>query len=141
MPDNFTFGFRVLKGVGARLVRDGTLSGKVDGSVNVKVKEGVSGWRRGLLFERTYAYQQVDGHLYRLVVTRLRGLDILAVAYGRTNDEVWDAAYEQLRVKGELPDEEPEDEDELEEDCRASADALERVGLGPGGRPWGARRP
>jgi hypothetical protein len=72
------------------------------------VKEGVGGWTKCLSFERAYAYHSKTGtseahRLYRMTVTRQKGLDILAVAYGRTSDEEWETAYAALHTKGIMP--------------------------------------
>jgi hypothetical protein len=111
MTKHPTFGFRTFKGKGSRLLRDLP----DDDWVNVQAKEGLSGWKDGLLFTRTYAYQNAtDGrkaqHLYRVEVTRLQGLDRIADGYGRTSDEAWRALYAVLKQKGVMP----EDASELE---------------------------
>ena len=114
MSEHPTFGFHTLKGFGSRLVRSVTESPngghETDDWLNYQVKEGVSGWKKGLSFERTYAYQQQDvngnaHHLYRMTVTRQKGLAIECVVYGRTNQDVWDAAYAELHKKGVMPTE------------------------------------
>jgi hypothetical protein len=92
------------------LVRAGGEGVKTDDWHNYQVKEGTSGWKDGLSFERAYAYQPARAgvaghHLYRMIVTRQAGLDIVAVAYGRTGDSVWNQAYEELHRKGLMPDE------------------------------------
>lgn len=112
MSEQPTFGFRTLKGYGSRLVRNITVSANghtdTDDWHNYMVKEGTSGWKRGLSFERAYAYQakSADGaahHLYRMVVSRQKGLAIECVVYGRTSREVWINAYHALREKGLMP--------------------------------------
>jgi hypothetical protein len=113
MSANATFGFRTLKGFGSRLVRSVSTSPsgtqESDDWHNYMVKEGLSGWKRGLSFERAYAYQERSTtanahHLYRMTVTRQRGLDVLCIAFGRTSDEAWANAYEMLNRKGVMPD-------------------------------------
>jgi hypothetical protein len=113
MSAHATFGFRTLKGHGSRLVRSitKTASGSVEADDwhNYMVKEGTSGWKKGLSFERAYAYQEKRAttnahHLYRMIVTRQRGLDVLCLAFGRTSDEAWANAYEMLNRKGVMPD-------------------------------------
>jgi hypothetical protein len=57
------------------------------------------------LFLRAYAYQEKTPagraqHLYRYECLRLRGLDLISVACGRTNDEARDNLYEDLKRKG-----------------------------------------
>lgn len=109
MSTNATFGFHTLKGLGTRLVRAGGDGAKTDDWHNYQVKEGTSGWKNGLTFERAYAYQRgrLDApahHLYRMIVTRQAGLDIVAVAYGRTSDAVWNQSYEELYRKGLMPE-------------------------------------
>jgi len=97
-----TYGFRTLKGQGSRLLRS-----EDDDWVSVQAREGLTGWKRGLLFTRHYSYQ--DGgangaqHLYRFECLRLKGLDVLAVAYGKTNDEARTSLYEDLKRKGVMP--------------------------------------
>jgi len=108
-----TFGFRTLKGFGSRLVRSISVnaSGKEEVSDdwhNYMVKEGTSGWKKGLSFERAYAYQPASGvqeahHLYRIIVTRQKGLDVLAIVYGRNNESVWHNTREILKEKGIMP--------------------------------------
>jgi hypothetical protein len=104
-----TYGFRTYKGKGSRLLRD-----LPDNDwVNIQAREGTSGWKEGLLFTRTYAYQSggpAGGHhLYRWEATRLAGLDRIAEAYGRTSDEARRALYADLKRKGVMP---PHEEDE-----------------------------
>jgi hypothetical protein len=102
---NPTYGFRTLKGKGARLLR-----GEDDDWVNVLAREGLTGWKRGLLFTRHYAYQQqgTNGaqHLYRYECLRLKGLDQVAVAYGKKDEEAREALYRDLKRKGVMPDSE-----------------------------------
>jgi hypothetical protein len=98
-----TFGFRTFKGFGSRLLRD-----EDNDWVNIQAREGTSGWKQGLLFLRTYAYQEKTPaggaqHLYRYECVRLKGLDLLSVAYGRTNDEARDNLYADLKRKGVMP--------------------------------------
>lgn len=97
-----TYGFRTFKGSGSRLLRS-----EGDDWVNVQAKEGTSGWKDGLLFQRTYAYQKggANGaqHLYRLEAIRLEGLETVATGYGKTSDEAWQFCYEQLKRKGVMP--------------------------------------
>jgi hypothetical protein len=97
-----TYGFLTYKGSGSRLLR-----GVDDDWVNVQAREGQTGWKEGLLFTRHYAYQR-DGangaqHLYRYEATRLEGLDRVAEAFGKTDDEARQALYEQLKRKGVMP--------------------------------------
>src|SRR4051794_22787125 len=99
-----TYGFRTFKGQGSRLLR----SLPDNDWVNIQAREGTSGWKEGLLFTRTYAYQDATTakpaqHLYRMEATRLRGLERIAEAYGRTSKEARDELYEQLRKKGVMP--------------------------------------
>jgi hypothetical protein len=112
MSEHGTGGFHTLKGFGSRLVRSVIESPngghETDDWLNYQVKEGVTGWKKGLSFERTYAYQQKDvaggaHHLYRMIVTRQKGLAIECVVYGRTNQDVWNAAYAELHKKGVMP--------------------------------------
>lgn len=114
MSDHPTFGFRTLKGHGSRLVRNITVSanGHVDTDdwVNYMVKEGTSGWKKGLSFERAYAYQKKDAnghahHLYRLLVTRQQGLQVVCIAFGRTSRDAWVNAYRMLHEQGVMPTE------------------------------------
>jgi hypothetical protein len=109
---NATFGFRTLKGFGSRLVRNITESPggghDADDWVNYMVKEGTSGWKKGLSFERAYAYQSKDAdgnahHLYRMLVTRQKGLEIVCIVFGRTSRAAWVAAYAMLHEKGLMP--------------------------------------
>jgi len=105
-----TFGFRTYKGQGSRLLRD--VPDNDWG--NLQAKEGTSGWKDGLLFTRTYAYQEASatrsaGHLYRVEATRLSGLDRIAEAHGRTSKEAWSALYDDLRRKGVMPADAPEE--------------------------------
>jgi hypothetical protein len=74
------------------------------------VKEGTSGWKKGLSFERAYAYQSKDAngdahHLYRILVTRQKGLEIVCSAFGRTSKDAWVNAYRMLHEKGVMPTE------------------------------------
>jgi hypothetical protein len=100
-----TYGFRTYKGQGSRLLRD-----LPDNDwVNLQAREGTSGWKKGLLFTRTYAYQepregQPGHHLYRYEVCRMRGLERVAEAYGRTFKEAREALYADLKRKGVMPD-------------------------------------
>lgn len=113
MSTNATFGFRTLKGFGSRLVR-GTSVGptgaeEADDWHNYMVKEGTSGWKKNLSFERAYAYQPATKrtnahHLYRMIVTRQIGLELVCVVYGRTSHEAWINAYKALHIKGVMPD-------------------------------------
>lgn len=100
-----TYGFRTLKGKGARLLR-----GPEDDWVNVLAREGVTGWKKGLLFTRHYSYlkQGANGaqHLYRYECTRLDGLEQVAIAYGRKDEEAREALYRDLKRKGVMPDSE-----------------------------------
>ena len=104
-----TYGFRTFKGKGSRLLRD-----LPDNDwVNLQAREGTSGWKQGLLFTRTYAYQDAvgdrpAGHLYRMEATRLKGLERVAEAYGRSSEEARQALYMQLKRKGVMPAEEEE---------------------------------
>jgi hypothetical protein len=103
-----TSGFRTFKGFGSRLLRD-----EDNDWVNVQVREGTTGWKKGLLFVRLYAYQEKTPaggaqHLYRYECFRLKGLDSLAVAYGTTNDEARTELYSDLKRKGVMPT--PEDQ-------------------------------
>lgn len=97
-----TFGFRTFKGRGSRLLRD-----EDNDWVNVQVREGTSGWKKGLLFTRHYAYQEKGAngaqHLYRYECLRLKRLDSIATAFGRTNDEARSALYDDLKRKGIMP--------------------------------------
>ena len=98
-----TFGFRTLKGFGSRLLRD-----KDNDWLNIQAREGTSGWKNGLLFLRAYAYQEKTPaggaqHLYRYQCLRLRGLDEVAVAFGRTNDDARNNLYDDLKRKGVMP--------------------------------------
>ncbi len=114
MSNQPTFGFRTLKGSGARLVRSVSVNSAgvkkdVDDWVNYMVKEGASGWKKGLSFERAYAYQPRTAssdahHLYRMIVTRQKGLDVLCVAFGRTSEKAWENAYTALFEKGVMPE-------------------------------------
>jgi hypothetical protein len=104
-----TFGFRTFKGQGSRLLRD------TDNDwVNIQAREGTAGWKKGLLFTRHYAYQEkgINGaqHLYRYECLRLTGLDTVATAYGKTNDEARGRLYDALRQKGVMPIGDLEDE-------------------------------
>lgn len=106
---NPTYGFRTLKGHGSRLVRGLSDRGEPDDWHNYLVREGTSGWKKGLSFERAYAYQDRTPtsnahHLYRVIVTRQQGLDVLCIAFGRTSDEARANAYEMLHRKGVMPD-------------------------------------
>jgi hypothetical protein len=112
MPDLPHSDSRTLKGFGARLVRNVTESANgakdPDDWHNYLVVEGTSGWARGLSFERGYAYQPRSEtseahHLYRLLVTRQRGLDVLCVVYGRTSKKAWTNAFTALYQKGVMP--------------------------------------
>jgi hypothetical protein len=100
---NPTKGFRTFKGRGSRLLRD-----EDDDWVNVQAREGTSGWKKGLLFTRHYAYQEKGmnpaQHLYRYECIRLKGLDSVATAFGKTNDEARDNLYDDLKRKGVMPD-------------------------------------
>jgi hypothetical protein len=104
-----TYGFRTFKGKGSRLLRD-----LPDNDwINLQAREGTSGWKKGILFTRTYAYQDADGerqagHLYRMEATRLKGLERIAEAYGRTSEEARSELYAELRRKGVMPAEEDE---------------------------------
>jgi hypothetical protein len=105
-----TYGFRTLKGKGSRLLRD-----LPDNDwINIQAREGTSGWKDGILFTRTYAYQNsgVNGpqHLYRWEATRLDGLDHIAEAHGKTSDEARLALYADLKRKGLMPREESGEE-------------------------------
>jgi hypothetical protein len=95
-------GYRVLKGGDSRVTR-----GPEDDWVNVQALEGIEGWKKGLLFTRTYAYQRhgVNGaqNLYRLDVTRLEGMKRITEAFGDTSDEVWAVAFADLKRKGVMP--------------------------------------
>ena len=97
-----TFGFRTYKGKGSRLLR-----GEDNDWVNVQTREGTSGWKQGLLFTRHYAYQEKGAngaqHLYRYECIRLKGLDSIATAFGKTNDEARDNLYDDLKRKGVMP--------------------------------------
>lgn len=97
-----TLGFRTFKGKGSRLLR-----GPDDDWVNVQVKEGYSGWKEGILFTRTFAYQEQGANgaqnLYRVEAIRLQGLDHLGEGYGVTSDEAWTALYDNLKRKGLMP--------------------------------------
>lgn len=113
MSTNATFGFRTLKGFGSRLVRGisvgPTGAQEADDWHNYMVKEGMSGWKKNLSFERAYAYQAASKttkahHLYRLIVTRQHGLELVCVVYGRTSDQAWINAYTALHTKGVMPD-------------------------------------
>lgn len=99
-----TFGFRTFKGRGSRLLRD-----EDNDWVNVQVREGTSGWKKGLLFTRHYSYQETgaDGahHLYRYECMRLKGMDSLATAFGRRSDEARENLYADLKRKGVMPSE------------------------------------
>lgn len=98
-----TYGFRTYKGQGSRLLR-----GPDNDWVSVQVKEGESGWKKGLLFTRHYSYQEQGAngaqHLYRYECTRLKGLDSLATAHGKTNEEARESLYADLRRKGVMPE-------------------------------------
>jgi hypothetical protein len=102
-----TYGFRTLKGRGARLLR-----GEDDDWVNVLAREGLSGWKKGLLFTRHYAYQQhgANGaqHLYRYECQRLNGLETVTIAYGTKDAEAREALYRDLKRKGVMPETEEE---------------------------------
>jgi hypothetical protein len=54
-----------------------------------------------------YGYEDTPAggaqHLYRYECLRLRGLDLLPVAYGRTNDDARENLYEDLKRKGVMP--------------------------------------
>jgi hypothetical protein len=98
-----TFGFRTFKGFGSRLLRD-----EGNDWVNIQAREGTSGWKKGLLFLRTYSYQEATPaggaqHLYRYECLRLRGLDSVGSAFGRTNDDARNNLYEDLKRKGVMP--------------------------------------
>lgn len=100
-----SYGFRTLKGRGSRLLR-----GEDDDWVNIQAREGLTGWKRGLLFTRHYAYQQhgANGaqHLYRYECMRLQGLELVAIAFGATNDEARESLYADLKRKGVMPNDE-----------------------------------
>jgi hypothetical protein len=70
-------------------------------------RERTSGSKNGLLFVRVYGYEDTPAggaqHLYRYECLRLRGLDLLPVAYGRTNDDARENLYEDLKRKGVMP--------------------------------------
>src|SRR4051794_15569230 len=99
---NPTHGFRTFKGRGSRLLRT-----EDDDWVNVLAREGTSGWKDGLLFTRHYAYQHSGRngaqHLYRYECLRLKGLDSVALAFGRTDDEARSNLYEDLKRQGVMP--------------------------------------
>jgi len=100
-----TYGFRTYKGKGSRLLP--TLEEGDKRYANVQARDGYSGWKDGLMFIRAYAYQDGgdgSGHLYRVEAIRMRGLDSLAVGYGRTNGEAWSALYAALKTKGIMPE-------------------------------------
>lgn len=103
-----SYGFRTFKGHGSRLLRD------TDNDwVNIQAREGTSGWKQGLLFVRVYCYQERTPaagaqHLYRYECLRLRGLDLISVAYGRTNDDARNNLYADLKRKGIMPASETE---------------------------------
>ena len=72
------------------------------------MKEGTSGWKNGLSFERAYAYEPARGeqnadHLYRMIVTRQKDLAVECAVYGRTDRTVWMNAYTALHEKGIMP--------------------------------------
>lgn len=98
-----TYGFRTFKGEGSRLLRD-----VEDDWVNVQAKEGYSGWKEGILFLRSYAWQPArqggaGHHLYRVEAIRLAGLDTVGVAHGRTAKDAWKHLYADLKRKGHMP--------------------------------------
>lgn len=98
-----TFGFRTLKGFGSRLLRE-----RDNDWLNVQAREGTSGWKNGLLFLRLYCYQDKTPagnaqHLYRYECVRLKGLDLISMAFGKTNDEARDNLYADLKRKGVMP--------------------------------------
>lgn len=103
-----SFGFRTLKGIGARLVRN-----EDDDWLNIKAREGTAGWKEGLLFLRTYSYQHRTPqggaqHLYRYDCIRQKGLDLIATAFGRTDEIARENLYADLIRKGVKPDDEVE---------------------------------
>jgi hypothetical protein len=106
-------GFRTLKGFGSRLVRNVTTNAQgqheTDDWVNYMVDEGTGDWKKGLSFERAYAYQPRSKtseahHLYRIIVTRQVGLDVICTAHGRNSNKAWMNAYTELHEKGVMPD-------------------------------------
>ncbi len=98
-------GLKTFKGSGSRLLRD-----LPDNDwINVQSHEGIEDWKDRLLFNRTYAYQGENDlgqaqHLYRLEALRLRGLEQVALAFGRTSDDAWDQLFASLKRKGVMPE-------------------------------------
>lgn len=89
-----TFGWRTLKAAGekagSRLMPDGE-----DETRTFQVREGYSGWKKGLSFVRIWR----EGQGYTMIV--LNGEDdIVATATGKKNAQVWTNAFNALRNKG-----------------------------------------
>lgn len=98
-----SFGFRTLKGIGSRLV-----IANDDDSINKQTKLGVSGWKDGLIFDRTLAWQlpedgQPGFYLYRVEAIARRGLASVATGHGRIADHAWLNCYRDLAEIGMMP--------------------------------------
>jgi hypothetical protein len=97
-----SFGFRTFKGRGSPSCVTRTTTGSTS-----EVRERHVRLEEGPAVHRHYAYQEkgVNGaqHLYRHECIRLKGLDALTTAFGRTNEEARDVLYDELKRKGVMP--------------------------------------
>jgi hypothetical protein len=88
-----TFGWRTLKAVGTRLMRD-----ENDESLSVQTRESYSGPTKGYIFIRVYS--ETDDHKGYTIIALNEKRDIAAIANGEKNAQTWDHIHAALRAKG-----------------------------------------
>lgn len=88
-----TFGWRTLKAVGTRLMRD-----KDDEALSVQARESYSGPTKGYLFIRVYS--ETEHHTGYTIIALNENRDIAAIANGTKNASTWDNIHAALRAKG-----------------------------------------
>lgn len=104
-------GYRLFKGKGSRLVREIYDNGDVDDWTNGQIREGLTGWKKGLIFTRHCVYSDPGGKmqvLYRIQCDRKRTLDTVAQGFAEKYEDAWAALFDALKAKGVMPKDQKE---------------------------------
>jgi hypothetical protein len=91
-----TMGWKTFKAHGgSRLMREPD-----DDSRHVQVREGYSGWKKGLTFIRLWNYTPRSPSGFYTIICLNQEDEIVATATGVRDSQVWTAIFANLRNKG-----------------------------------------
>lgn len=83
---------------GSRLMRE-----PGDESRHIQVREGLSGWKKGLTFVRLWQSKSTGGESpsgFYTILCLDPNDSVVAMSTGRTDHDVWKAIYDDLDAKG-----------------------------------------